>query len=37
MGLERGRKGWDQLPKLLYREAGQIEHRYRAGLQIGEP
>jgi hypothetical protein len=37
MGLERGFKEWNQLPKLVHREAGQLEHLRRAGLKIGKP
>jgi hypothetical protein len=37
VGLERGLKGWDQLPKLVPRETGQIQDLRGAGLQIGKP
>jgi hypothetical protein len=32
-GLER----WDQLLKLVERQAREIQELYRAGLQLGEP
>jgi hypothetical protein len=35
--LESGLEGWHQLPKLLERETGQIEHLGRASLEIGKP
>ena len=31
-GVERGLEGWDQLLKLLERQAGEIEELQRAGL-----
>jgi hypothetical protein len=37
MGLERGLKRRDQLPKLLHGETGEIEHLCGAALEIGEP
>jgi hypothetical protein len=37
MGLEGGFKGRDQRLKLLYRQAGQIQHLCRVSLEIGEP
>jgi hypothetical protein len=37
MVLECGLNGWHQLPKLLQRETGQIEHLGRTGLEISEP
>jgi hypothetical protein len=37
MILEGGLKGWDQLPKLIQRETGQLEHLGRTGLEISEP
>jgi hypothetical protein len=37
MILECGLKGWYQLPKLIQRETGQIEHLGRTALEISEP
>jgi hypothetical protein len=37
MRFERGLKGWDQAPKLIEGETGQIEYLCRTGLEIGEP
>lgn len=37
MCLEHGFKGWDQRPKLLDGETGEIEHLDGAGLDVGEP
>jgi hypothetical protein len=36
MGLERGLKGQDQLPKLLHGETGQIQELRGPGLDIGK-
>jgi hypothetical protein len=36
-GVERRLEGWDQLLKLVERQAREIQERYRAGLQRGEP
>jgi hypothetical protein len=36
-GVKRGLEGRDQLLKLVERQAGQIQERHRAGLQLGEP
>jgi hypothetical protein len=35
--LECGLNGWHQLPKLIQRETGEIEHLGRTGLEISEP
>jgi hypothetical protein len=37
MGLVGGLNGWHQVPKLLQRETGQIEHLGQTGLEISEP
>jgi hypothetical protein len=37
MSLERGLKGRDQLPKLIYGETGQIQDLCGAGLDVGKP
>jgi hypothetical protein len=37
VGLERGLKRWDQMPKLVHGETGQIKHLCGPGLEIGEP
>jgi hypothetical protein len=36
-GVERGLEGWDQLLKLVERQAREIQELHRAGLQRGEP
>src|SRR5262249_9636837 len=36
-GVERGLEGWDQLLKLVERQAREIQERHRAGLQLGKP
>jgi hypothetical protein len=37
MRLERGLKGWDELLKLVARQAREIQELRGAGLQISEP
>jgi hypothetical protein len=37
MRLERRLEGWNQVPKLVEGQAGQIQELHGAGLQIGEP
>jgi hypothetical protein len=36
MGLKGGLKRWDQAPKLLQGQTGQIQHLERVGLEVGE-
>src|SRR5262249_6986238 len=37
LALERRLEGWDQLLKLVQRQAREIQELYRTGLQLGEP
>jgi hypothetical protein len=37
MRLERGLKGWDELLKLVERQAREIQELRGPGLQISEP
>ena len=37
VGLERGFKGWNPLPKLRYGETGQVQDLSGAGLEVGKP
>jgi hypothetical protein len=37
MRLERGLKGWDELLKLVERQAREVQERRGAGLQISAP
>jgi hypothetical protein len=37
MRLERGLEGWDEELKLVQGQAGEIQERRGAGLQVSEP